>query len=1019
MKTLLILVSIALGIGLTIFGLTSGNLAMSGIGIALPFLVLAFCFPLLRRLAMRNAGRRPKETVLILLGSLLGTAIITSSGVVGDTFAASDRQTISTQLGPVDEYVQVSTANRNAVSDYFAKNPSSDVDGVLNILQTRASAGVGGNDPRALPEGRIIEMPFEAARNFGNDPQATGISGATPTPGKVVVTQDVADDLAVKVGDSIDLYVFGQKLSVGIERILEPNGLAGLNLEYSSGNSYNVYVAPNTLASLTGERNSGLEHITLISNTGDVFSGADRTQAISNLIETNVISKLTGENQFSDSFEYTTGENSGLQKVKQERIKEADTVGKIFRRLFIGIGSFTIIAGILLLINIFTMLAQERQSELGMLRAVGLRRRALVVAFSLEGFLYALGSALFGTIIGLGIGRIVAFVASGIFAGPEVGFDLKFAATFESMERGFVGGLGISMLTVVLASLFIARMNVIRAIRELPDNSLQRKRMIGLLIGLLLILCGTAVATLGIQNKNEFMTLAGPGVVALGAILFLRRWLPTKLVVTIASAAALFWSIFSFVIVKKAFAGANAGVYVLQGVQLTAFAVMLISANQEHIGSIIRLFGRGTWSMALRLGLAYPLARRGRTGLLLAMYSLVIFVLTFIMTISHALTTSVEKQVIAQSGGSDIELLRSSDSGFSTTPEGRVQPNERELPLAAIAQRPDIEKVSARYQASAEIVHERTRMQSYVNTAAFDQNFFGNGAPQLKVRDQKYSTDEAVFKAVAASTDLLILNKDLADSKEPSEVIKPGEKVTLKASSGRLFEFDERGRPITSSNAESSAQGKTFTIAAVSYTGSDALFSKAGLESFTPANAISLHSAYLKVKPGVDAGQVANQLSGLYVADNVEAVSVKQDVEDGFGAVKQFLMLIQGYMAIGLLVGIAGLGVVMVRAVRERRRQIGMLRAMGFPASAVRRSFLAEAAFIAGEGILIGAVLALVVLNRTFSALPKDFEIEFAIPWMQLLLLTGLTFVASILATAAPAQAASRISPAVALRTTD
>ena len=52
--------------------------------------------------------------------------------------------------------------------------------------------------------------------------------------------------------------------------------------------------------------------------------------------------------------------------------------------------------------------------------------------------------------------------------------------------------------------------------------------------------------------------------------------------------------------------------------------------------------------------------------------------------------------------------------------------------------------------------------------------------------------------------------------------------------------------------------------------------------------------------------------------------------------------LSDGFLALGLLIGICGLGVVMVRAVRERRRTIGVLRALGFRAKTVERSFLSK-----------------------------------------------------------------------------
>src|SRR5204862_5528995 len=59
--------------------------------------------PTLRRLAMRNVGRRRGEALLVVAGSLLGTAIITASFIVGDSLGASVRDSARTQLGPIDE----------------------------------------------------------------------------------------------------------------------------------------------------------------------------------------------------------------------------------------------------------------------------------------------------------------------------------------------------------------------------------------------------------------------------------------------------------------------------------------------------------------------------------------------------------------------------------------------------------------------------------------------------------------------------------------------------------------------------------------------------------------------------------------------------------------------------------------------------------------------------------------------------------------------------------------------------
>src|SRR5688572_21750150 len=63
--------------------------------------------PTIRRLAARNVVRRRGEAVLVVAGSLLGTAIIIASLIVGDTLGASIRDFARTELGPIDEIARV------------------------------------------------------------------------------------------------------------------------------------------------------------------------------------------------------------------------------------------------------------------------------------------------------------------------------------------------------------------------------------------------------------------------------------------------------------------------------------------------------------------------------------------------------------------------------------------------------------------------------------------------------------------------------------------------------------------------------------------------------------------------------------------------------------------------------------------------------------------------------------------------------------------------------------------------
>ena len=125
-----------------------------------------------------------------------------------------------------------------------------------------------------------------------------------------------------------------------------------------------------------------------VSNRGGVESGAPLTDEVDRAIR-----------------QAASGLDPEVTPIKQQVLDAADQVGKGFTQMFTAMGSFGVLAGLLLLVNLFVMLAAERKSELGMARAVGMRRSALVGAFATEGFLYAFAASLLGTVVGIGLGR--------------------------------------------------------------------------------------------------------------------------------------------------------------------------------------------------------------------------------------------------------------------------------------------------------------------------------------------------------------------------------------------------------------------------------------------------------------------------------------------------------------------------------------------------------------------------------------------------------------------------------------
>jgi putative ABC transport system permease protein len=132
-----------------------------------------------------------------------------------------------------------------------------------------------------------------------------------------------------------------------------------------------------------------------------------------------------------------------------------------------------------------------------------------------------------------------------------------------------------------------------------------------------------------------------------------------------------------------------------------------------------------------------------------------------------------------------------------------------------------------------------------------------------------------------------------------------------------------------------------------------------------------------------------------------------------------FQYLILGFLALGLVIGVAALGVVTARSVVERRQQIGVMRAIGFQARMVQMSFLVESLFVTMVGVVLGTVLGLVVaLNVVVdSASQPGWEnLELRPPWAALAVILLVVVTSSVVTTWLPSLKASRTYPAAALR---
>jgi putative ABC transport system permease protein len=176
---------------------------------------------------------------------------------------------------------------------------------------------------------------------------------------------------------------------------------------------------------------------------------------------------------------------------------------------------------------------------------------------------------------------------------------------------------------------------------------------------------------------------------------------------------------------------------------------------------------------------------------------------------------------------------------------------------------------------------------------------------------------------------------------------------------------------------------------------------------------------YFALAPGVDSREAAAQLESSFVESGLDAQSIDQVVEDSIAANMAINRLIQGFIGLGLLVGVTALGVISARAVVERRQQVGVMRAIGFRRQMVQSAFLLESSFVALTAIVVGTILGLILAWNIVDdqrQQPSWENMELYVPWTNLLLIFAVVYAVAIVATVLPARRASRIGPAEALR---
>jgi putative ABC transport system permease protein len=964
-------------------------------------LVLALRHRLAFRIAMRNVRRGRGRTVLLIVGLLVGTTIISGSLVVGSTVQTLNLHYTYLAFGYVDESIHA-----NSPGGGFAYFPYSTYASIASAA--RGHPGIVGITPFIVDSAQVIDQTTgvpetnlnlvgtnaNQSANLGSFVSTGGTSLAGPAPGQVLIDQQTATALDASAGDSIVLYG-PHPVVTTIEAVVQENVRgAFLTAGLSPGD---VFV--DLATAQTVENASGLVNYIGITNAGSQQDGVGLSDGISAYLNTTLAgipsaSKLTVYEPLKDG------------------VASANTSGTGIQTIFLVLGLFSVVAGAMLIVGIFLMLAEERKGEMGMLRAIGLRRSELVYTYFFEGLAYAAGSALAGTVVGVGAGYLLTYTFSILFASQGVTASAvlqSFTVTADDLVIAYVVGFLLTIITVAIASSRVSRLNIVRAIRDLPAPRppLRLYTFLGYLGGVLVVVGGLLFAYTyqGATDLSE--PIIGGVLVIFGLGLVASRFVKNRLAFSAVGIAELVWAGLGPLHTAVLGSAHTGGIFIVfvEGIAMVAGALLFYVFNSSiFVAAVLRVAGRGSRGAPVaRIGLSYPGRQSARTAVTLTIFALVIFTMVAIACFGATVQANLNNTIQTQSGGYSF-------FGVSSLPmpnlPGQVANNSTlnsefrvVVPLFAGAVVVNVSGSTPNPYTDRVYAAPDTSLStaSFYRTSQFSFSSTWNGMSSAAVL-QQLATNRSV--AIVDHTYAPVVASVSGGSSSPHPTLAVGAMIRL-TPPGSSTPTSVRVIGIMEESIISGVWLNPTAAQAIGYTNETSYF--------------------LSVRSGVSTTLAAQDAKRAFFQEGLILFDIGALLQSSIATTEGFIGLLEIFVGLGLAVGVAAMGILALRAVVERRREIGMLRASGFSQRDVLKSFILEYSYVTVLGIGIGTWLGIWIvyqLSQSPSAAASGVSF-FAVPYLNLALIIGAAYGLAMLAISVPSIRASRLPPAESVRATE
>jgi len=149
-----------------------------------------------------------------------------------------------------------------------------------------------------------------------------------------------------------------------------------------------------------------------------------------------------------------------------------------------------------------------------------------------------------------------------------------------------------------------------------------------------------------------------------------------------------------------------------------------------------------------------------------------------------------------------------------------------------------------------------------------------------------------------------------------------------------------------------------------------------------------------------------------------ELQSKEQFIDSQAAQINQILGLIYGLLGLSIIIAIVGIVITLLLSVFERRREIGLLRAVGMTRAQVRTTVRWESVITSLLGAVTGVVLGIVMGVVVVAALADDGGITFRLPVTGTITIVVISFILGVVAAIYPAWRATKVNVVEAISTT-